>query len=413
MSTEVEIVQARVFRALHEIAVALAGVLEPAQLADLVVTHARDLLDAGAVGLYVYDEPSALLRPIHSSDAREGVPEPSIPPGIGAAGMAFLTGAPVRVDDYVGWPHAGSWAAANGVTSALAVPLQVAERRTGAMSVRTYVPRHWTDEDAQTLVLLAAQVAPVLEASRLYERTRSAQIQAEAAITLRDEVLAGVSHDLAGPLSRIRLYAELIQSETGSIEPSESSLQLQSWGERIVAATASMKAIIQEMLDVARLHLGQELQLDYRRTDLVGLARRCVGEHLPAGRIVRLEAQRDEVFGLWDEARLSRVVGNLLDNALKYSERDQAVVVRVHEERDGGVVLSVRDEGVGIPADDLPRVFERFYRGRNAVEQAPGTGLGLAVARQIVEQHRGSVWIESRPGAGTVVTVRLPRESYA
>jgi signal transduction histidine kinase len=173
-----------------------------------------------------------------------------------------------------------------------------------------------------------------------------------------------------------------------------------------------MKAIIQEMLDVARLHLGQELQLDCRRVDLVGLARRCVSEHLPAGRSVRLEAQRDELFGMWDEARLSRVVGNLLDNALKYSERDQVVAVSVHEERDGWVVLSVRDEGVGIPADDLPRVFERFYRGRNAVEQAPGTGLGLAVARQIVEQHRGSVRIESRPGAGTIVTLRLPREGY-
>jgi signal transduction histidine kinase len=103
-------------------------------------------------------------------------------------------------------------------------------------------------------------------------------------------------------------------------------------------------------------------------------------------------------------------VGNVLDNALKYSERDQSVVVTVYED-DNWAVLAVRDEGVGIAPDDLPRVFERFYRGRNAAEQAAGTGLGLAVARQIVEQHRGSVWIESRPGAGTVVTLRLPRET--
>ena len=107
----------------------------------------------------------------------------------------------VRVDDYLNWPHAGTWAAANGVRSAMAVPLQVSDRRTGAMSVRTYVRRHWTDEDAQTLMLLAAQIGPALEAARLHERTRVARLQAEAAINLRDEVLAGVSHDLAGPLA--------------------------------------------------------------------------------------------------------------------------------------------------------------------------------------------------------------------
>jgi signal transduction histidine kinase len=412
MSRDVDLAPARVFRALHEIAVALGGVLEPAELACLVVDHARDLLDAGAVGLYVYDESTQMLRPLHSSDAREGVPEPIIPPGSGAAGMAFLTGEPVLVDEYASWPHAGSWAAANGVNSAMAVPLKVAERRTGAVSVRTYVPRHWTDEDAQTLVLLAAQVAPVLEAAHLFERTRAAQVRAEAAITMRDEVLAGVSHDLAGPLARVRLYAELVESEASSVHPTESAQQLVNWSERIVAATATMKAIIQELLDVARLQMGQALQLDCRRTDLVALARRCVSEHLPAGRVIRVETRREQVLGLWDEARLSRVVGNLLDNALKYSERDQAVVVSVHEDGEGWAVLRVRDEGVGIPPEDLPRVFERFYRGRNAVEQAGGTGLGLAVARQIVEQHRGSVSIESRPGAGTLVTLRLPREAY-
>jgi signal transduction histidine kinase len=410
MTTDVDLARARVFQALHEIAVALGGVLEPEAVASLVVERTRDLLDAGAVGLYVFDGPTQLLRPILSSDAREGVPEPTIPPGIGAAGMAFLNGVPVLVDDYIEWPHAGGWAAANGVRSAMAVPLQVAERRTGAMSVRTYEPRHWTPEDAQTMVLLAAQVAPVLEAARMYERTRAAQVQAEAASALRDEVLAGVSHDLAGPLTRVRLYAELIQAEAPRLQPDASAQQLLNWSERIVAATASMKAIIQDLLDVARLQMGQELALDRRSMDLVALARRSVSEHLPAGRVVRLDARSEVVFGLWDETRLSRVLSNLLDNALKYSERDQSVVVTVYEE-DTWAVLAVRDEGVGIAPEDLPRVFERFYRGRNAAEQAAGTGLGLAVARQIVEQHRGSVWIDSRPGAGTVVTLRLPRET--
>jgi signal transduction histidine kinase len=279
------------------------------------------------------------------------------------------------------------------------------------MSVRSYLRRHWTAEDAQTMTLLAAQVAPVLEAARMYERTRDAQLQAEAAITLRDEVLAGVSHDLSGPLARIRLYAELLQSESGLLRPAESAAQMGLWSDRIVAATATMKSIIQELLDVARLQMGEALRLDCRTTDLVALARRCVSEHHQTSHHLRCETSTDEMIGWWDEARLMRVLSNLLDNAVKYSERGQDVIVSIEADPSGDdtALLRVEDHGVGIPAADLPRVFERFFRGSNAIEQAQGTGLGLSVARQIVVQHGGSIDIESRPGAGTVVTLRLPR----
>src|SRR5216683_2269931 len=402
----------RVFTALHDIAVAIGGVLEPVELARLVVNRARELLEAGAVGVYSLDKSTQLLEPIYSSDAREALPEPAIPIGMGAAGQALLNGQLVRVDDYLSWPHAGKWAAANGVRSAMAVPLQVSDRRTGAMSVRTYVPRHWTDEDAQTLMLLAAQIGPALEAARLHERTRAARAQAEAAIKLRDEVLAGVSHDLAGPLARIRLYAELIQGEASSVRPADAAEQMNQWSERIVAATGTMKTIIQELVDVARLQMGQALQLDLRRTDLVGLARRLVGEHQAAGRHIRLASSCAEVIGWWDESRLSRVLANLLDNAVKYSPQGAEVEVDVAlVQRDGAeyAVLRVRDHGRGIPPEDLARVFDRFYRGSNVDRETSGSGLGLAVAHQIVAQHGGAIDIDSQLGIGTVVSLRLPR----
>src|SRR5204863_6016193 len=163
-------------------------------------------------------------------------------------------------------PHAGTWAAARGVQSAMAVPLLVADRRTGAISVRSYAARHWTADDVQTLTLLAAQIAPVLEAAQLYERTRVARLMAEDAIKLRDEVLAGVSHDLAGPLARIRLYAELIETESLNLEPRAAAQQLHDWSERIIAATGTMKVLMQELLDVARVQMGQALMLDLRPT---------------------------------------------------------------------------------------------------------------------------------------------------
>jgi signal transduction histidine kinase len=402
----------RVFRALHDIAVAIGGVLEPVELAKLVVRRARELLDVPAAGVYAFDDAAQRLQPIHSSDARESSPEPTIPVGEGAAGQALLRGEPVLVDDYVTWRHAGPWAAANGVRSALAVPLQVTDRRTGAVSVRTYAPRHWTDDDAQTLTLLAAQIAPVLEAARLHERTRAARQQAEAAIHLRDEVLAGVSHDLAEPLARIRLYAELIEAESSSVQPPASADQIAAWSERIVAATLAMKSIMRELFDVARLQMGQALQLDLQRTDLVAVARRLVDEQRAAGRPVTLVTSCDELVGWWDEPRLSRVLANLLDNALKYSPGEAGVVVSADGIRHASGAqfarLRVSDSGQGISSDDLPRVFERYYRGSNADERTPGSGLGLAVARQIAEQHGGSIAIDSQPGVGTVVSLTLP-----
>jgi signal transduction histidine kinase len=261
-------------------------------------------------------------------------------------------------------------------------------------------------------MLLAAQIGPALEAARLHERTRAARLQAEAAIKLRDEVLAGVSHDLAGPLARIRLYAELIQSEAANVQPADAAEQMNQWSERIVVATGTMKSIIQELIDVARLQMGQALQLDLRRTDLVGLARRQVGEHQAAGRRIRLETSCTELVGRWDESRLSRVLANLLDNAVKYSPQGAEVEVDVALVQRGGeehALVRVRDRGRGIPPEDLARVFERFYRGSNVDVTTSGSGLGLAVAQQIVAQHGGAIEIDSAPGIGTVVTMHLPR----
>jgi signal transduction histidine kinase len=400
----------RVFRALHQIAITVSGVLEPLEVARLIVDHAKQLLQVDAAGLYVYDDATEDLWPMYSSDHRETTADASLPVGAGAVGQAFLTGEPVLVDDYQSWPHATNWGTTHYVCSAMAVPMSIAERNTGAVVVRSYTPRHWTDDDVQTLTLLAGQIAPALEAARTHERARAERQQAEAAIGLRDEILAGVSHDLSGPLSRIRLYAELIQGESAGVSPLASAEQLNEWSDRIVAATISMKSIIQELIDVARLQMGQALALDLRRTDLVGLARRLVGEHQAAGRLVTIRSSCDEVIGWWDEPRLSRVLGNLLDNALNYSPNGSWVDVVVETDPATEMALvQVQDRGPGIPPGDLPRVFERFYRGSNVARASAGNGLGLSVARQIVEQHGGIIGIESELGRGTMVSLRLPR----
>jgi signal transduction histidine kinase len=149
--------------------------------------------------------------------------------------------------------------------------------------------------------------------------------------------------------------------------------------------------------------------------DLVALAEASITEFqaAAAGQQLHLEAGITEVVGLWDADRLTRVLENLVANAVKYSPAGSTVVVRVDREEtpDGPLaVLSVADQGVGIPAADRPHIFERFRRGGNVAGRFVGSGLGLWGSQRIVAQHGGTIAIDSTEGKGTTVTVRLPLE---
>jgi signal transduction histidine kinase len=127
--------------------------------------------------------------------------------------------------------------------------------------------------------------------------------------------------------------------------------------------------------------------------------------------VIRVESDLGGLLGDWDEARMERVVANLISNAVKYSPRGGEVLIEAaREERDGELfaILTVRDEGLGIPPDELGRIFEPYYRGTNVAATVSGTGVGLAGTRHIVEHHGGEISVASILGRSTTVTVRLP-----
>jgi signal transduction histidine kinase len=166
--------------------------------------------------------------------------------------------------------------------------------------------------------------------------------------------------------------------------------------------------LIQELLDAASLQAGRKLQLDRRQTDLVALATRVVADYRARTvfHLLELSVTAGPLVGDWDPQRLARVLDNLVGNAVKYSRRGpiNLALGREHE----WAVIKVHDHGVGIPAAELEHVFDRFYRGSNVARDIRGVGIGLSGVRQIVEQHGGSVCVESQEGVGSTFTVRLP-----
>jgi signal transduction histidine kinase len=175
-----------------------------------------------------------------------------------------------------------------------------------------------------------------------------------------------------------------------------------------------MQSQLEELQDVVRLRAGHPLELRLSSTDLVELSRQAANDISAAAprHQIRMESADRTLTGRWDELRLRRVLDNLLDNAIKYSPGGGEVVVRVACEVDKNstwAVLAVSDQGIGIQAPDLPRIFERFYRvdaGRSRAEG--GTGLGLAIVRHLVDAHGGRIEAASTVGRGTTISVLLP-----
>lgn len=238
---------------------------------------------------------------------------------------------------------------------------------------------------------------------------RVALSRAEQVTRQKDQLVSLVSHDLRNPLGTIAMDLALLEDRKGQWDQAASSLQPSL--ERMARQVTTMTQMLDELLDLAALDAGQPARLNLRPTDLVELTRRLVRNHGQAAHHLAIEVQSttERLVGMWDPNRLERVIDNLLSNAIKYSPKGGTIHVEIATSPPGGAVLRVQDPGIGIPASDQRRVFDWFSRAENVKQTSiRGTGIGLAGAKQIVEQHGGSISVESEEGKGSTFTVRLP-----
>ncbi|MBI3977741.1 MAG: PAS domain S-box protein [Chloroflexi bacterium] len=223
---------------------------------------------------------------------------------------------------------------------------------------------------------------------------------------LREEWMAVIAHDLQQPITAIGGYAALA---AGLAEQRGAGAQEQSYLEHIVTSTRRLSRMIADLLDVSRIEVGR-LPLERQPVDLPALVRAVVERtaDVTRGHPVRVGVEGAIPPVAADPSRLEQVLGNLLSNAARYGYPDSEIRVEVARQN-AGVRVSVANQGRGIPAEELPNLFTRFYRaGRAQEERTAGLGLGLYICKGLVEAHGGRIWVESVPEQTTTFHFTLP-----
>ncbi len=220
---------------------------------------------------------------------------------------------------------------------------------------------------------------------------------------IKSDFVSTVSHDLRSPLTAILGYVELIE-RAGSVNDTQ-----RDFIRRVQFSVQNITSLINDLLDLGRIEAGFDTRKEAVMLDqLIRLAaenfRKTAGEKQIA-LVVDVPASLPRILA--NPIQMRQMVDNLLDNALKYTRAEGTVTIRAGLAQNQ-IVLQVNDTGIGIPAMDLPYIFDKFYRGVNANNETTGTGLGLSIVKSIVENHGGRIWVDSVVEKGTSLTVVLP-----
>lgn len=364
---------------------AAARATEQAKQTERRAAELNAVLDSMADGLVIYDRDGRVVRMNASAEAILGHP-----PSTQGERLAEPSGEslPIRAD--------------GSEFSFEELPISRALRGETARNV-TVILR----SKRRRLVWTSISAAPIRSAdgvilgvvANLADVTTQRELE-----RAREEILSLVSHDLRNPLTVLRGHAQLLQRRFRREGFSSELSQV----EAILKSAGRMNSMIQELVESSRLEAGSD-RLRHEATDLGALlddVLRRVGVLEDRDRI-RLDIPDPLPSVQTDPESVERLVVNLVTNALKYSESKTPVVVRAIT-TEAELVVSVADQGVGIPADEIPRLFEKYFRARSG-QQSDGFGLGLYISRLLAEALGGRIWVESRVGNGSVFSFTLPR----
>lgn len=380
------------YERLMEISRQLNSTLKNDELLRLITNAAAELTFSEAASILLIDSRSGTLRfEAAMSDAGFSLEQIEVPMD-SVAGWVVQNSEPVRIVDtknddrfYEGVDEATEFE----TRSLLAVPLKTRKRTIGCLeAVNKKHDELFNDEDENTLITLATQAAIAIENARLFEQS---------------DLISEMVHELRTPLAAIKATTYILKRPNLPESTKEDMI------ETVAGEVDRLTRLTTEFLELTRLESGRS-RINIEQIDISDLIKKAVETVQPQAADNALTLHADihvtrPVNG--DRAKLTQTVLNLLTNAIKYNKPDGSVTVTAKEDGDK-LILSIADTGQGISEDNLPHIFEKFYRVADTEGYTQGTGLGLAITKRIIENHGGGIDVTSVEGEGTTFTVRLP-----
>lgn len=378
---------------LIEITRDLASTLDLDELLRRIVFAAAEITSAEAASILLYDGTARLLYFQVATNIDQPTMRGLIVPLDGSiAGWIVTNRKSVRINN----PHEDPRffpeienSTGYQTKSLLGVPLITKEKVVGVLEVLNRTDGEFTTADENLLLVLGAQAAVAIENARLFQQS---------------DLISEFVHELRTPLASLSTATYLLQ------RPEISQEQRTQIVNNIHSETLRLHTMTSSFLDLARLESGR---VQFRKTqfNLGDLIYECKDVMQGKADEEHLLFQVEGVDSLppvdADRDKIKQVLLNLFSNAIKYNRPNGSIIVR-GEATEKEVLVSVQDTGLGIPEDDIPHLFEKFYRVREHEGKATGTGLGLSICKQIVQGHNGTLEVRSKMGVGTVFTLRLP-----
>ncbi len=390
--------KSREVKALHDVASSLSsrGAQSESTLSAIVTIVAK-ALEADLVAFLILDDTTAELVTQPGSIGLEGeemfyrIP---LSESRSSSVRVFKSGEPyvsgdAQKDSSVMPHYARLW----NVHSLMVIPLRVDGRPIGVMRVGHFQKDFFTKDHLEMVTVIAEEAAVIVETAMLYRRLSETAEQLASMNRIKDDFVSTVSHEFKTPLTTIMGFITVIlEGETGKLTEQQAKFLGLARG-----SAKRLAGLVSDLLDISRLEGSMKMEL--RKQSLKAILLSSIESHMMQatdGKLTLTHEIPDDLPMVECDSRLVELAAdNLISNALKFSRSGGKVHVTARNKGEF-VMAGVSDNGIGIPAEDIDRIFEKFYRASNRGEvNAPGTGLGLAIAREVITRHGGKIWCES------------------
>ena len=397
--------------ALNELFQQLSASLDLDRVLQMVARSSRQFLDADSALILLREEGNNGLH-LAAGDGIVPLPRDKQCLAMDDELVSHLmkTGQPYVVEDIARQPTALAYPllARDGIASFICIPLFLGGEAIGILCVGKRHATAFSEDDLSLLQALGREAALAIRNARLYERERKQVEQLRALERLQASFVSSVSHELRTPLTCIKTSVDLLREMMMERGASDAQAELV---RTIAHHTDRLQALVADLLEITRLE-ARQLALSRQPTDLRAIVERVARTFAPLlekkEQVISLELPPKLSLVSVDRRRIEQVLNNLLSNAHKFTPKGGHIAVGLME-RDDCLEISVSDDGPGIPPEEQERIFDKFYVVADGRGPA-GVGLGLYIARQLVELHGGRIWVESTPGQGSTFRFTVPKD---